>query len=265
MLSAYPVNSRIMTWANIEWGKWGRAYRCLLGIALVLAIAVIIACFLPRRYLATVIMEVKPDQSGHVVAILSESRGARFDPEFVAAQIQRIQTAEILDEVIARLDLVKVFSGYGRRLREDEVLARLRSSMSLRAIHETGLIELGVYSPNRKNAADLANTIADVYRSKRAEERRRLREDGLAQFQAEVSKQRKMVEEAAIEAAQIRERDSIVDPDPETQYSPLQQSGSPFSLEDAVKEQRRKVTELRTLMLRTQAFKAEEQASENPE
>jgi capsular exopolysaccharide synthesis family protein len=67
------------------------------------------------------------------------------------------------------------------------------------------------------------------------------------------------VEEAAVEAAHIRERDGIVDPDPESQNSPLQGADRhPYAIELAKNEQQLKVAQLRTMITRTDMMKPEE-------
>ena len=88
--------------------------------------------------------------------------------------------------------------------------------MDLKEVRNTGLIEIGVYSIDNQEAANIANSIAVEYKERRLADLSENLKKALSQLGDELEKQRKRVEEAAVEMAQIRERDNIVDPDPES-------------------------------------------------
>ena len=119
-----------------------------------------------------------------------------YDPQFVATQFQILQKTEILYPVIERLELVKEFSPPGQRLPLQQVYFRLKRSMQLQEVRNTGLIEIGVFDTDAQRAANIANTIAVVYQEKRRADLQKNVDRGLEQLQDEVEKQRKTVEEA---------------------------------------------------------------------
>ena len=82
----------------------------------------------------------------------------------------------------------------------------------------------------RREAANIANTIAIVYQQKRLINLQRNIDKGLEQLKDEVEKQRKRAEENVAEAAAIREREGIVDPDPDSRGSTLTSSKDTVNL-----------------------------------
>lgn len=179
----------------------------LLGVALSVAIY-----FLPRVYFAKVIMEVKPDGGGPIMVFW----GSREDGDraFVARQLSLLQSREILDQVIKNLLLDVVWAKDGETLSMEQTSARLLRSLELRDVDGKGLIEIGAYSTDPQEAANIANTMAIVYQQKRLVDLQRLHDRGLEQLRDEVEKQRLRADADFKEAAAIRERDGIVDPNP---------------------------------------------------
>src|SRR5205814_1027987 len=83
-----------------------------------------------------------------------------------------------------------------------------------REIREPALIEIGVYSKDAQEAANIANTIAVVYQQKRLSDLQSNVEKGLEQLKDEVERQRKLTDKSAAEMEKIRLRDGINDPNP---------------------------------------------------
>jgi len=192
----------------------------LLTFFLVMVTAGVTTYFLPKEYFSKVTMEVKMDNSGPI-NFLGAGGQRTYDPQFVATQFQILQKTEILYPVIERLDLVKEFSPAGQRLPLQQVYFRLKRSMQLQEVRNTGLIEIGVFDTDSQRAANIANMIAVVYRERRKADLETAVDRGLEQLKDEVDKQRKVVEEASIKAAQIRQEQGIVDPDPDKEGSQI--------------------------------------------
>ncbi len=199
----------------------------LIGAGLILLLGVIsLAPTLtaPRQYFAKVIMEVKMGGDDRIVdpgsrRILSDT--PRYDPQFVATQFQILQKTEILHPVVERLELVREFSPPGQRLPLQQVYFRLKKSMQLKEVRNTGLIEIGIYDTDPQRAANIANTIAVVFQEKRRLDISRSVERGLAPLVDEVEQQRKNVEQAAAQMAEVRSRAGIADPDPDSASSAI--------------------------------------------
>jgi succinoglycan biosynthesis transport protein ExoP len=235
-----------------------RAGLITLVFLLVMITAGVTTYFLPRQYLAKVSMEVKPDTS-RAVNIFEGAAQRTYDPQFVATQFQILRKSEILYPVIKQLDLIKVYSGEGPPLPLQTVFRLLNNDLILQEVRNTGLIEIGVYNTDPQMAANIANTIAVVYQDLRLQDLQRGIDSSLSQFRDEVEKQRKIVEDAAVLAAQIRQRDGIVDPDIDNP-TPLIERGDRGTLtaEQAVNEQRTKTEELRTKLKRIETLSSDE-------
>lgn len=197
-----------------------RAGLIALAFLLVMITAGVTVYFLPRQYLSKVTMEVKPDNSGPMSNIFGGGASRGLDPQFVSTQFNILQKTEILYQVIENLDLVKAWSIDGRGMAIQNVYGKLLGMLSLKEVRNTGLIEVGVYSIDAQEAANIANTIAVVYQQKRLSDLQKNIDKGLEQLRDEVEKQRKRADEAAVDMAKIRERDGIIDPNP-TDYGSM--------------------------------------------
>lgn len=216
----------------------------LLTFFLVMVTAGVTTYFLPKEYFAKVTMEVKQDNSGPV-DLFGSGRQRGYDPQFVATQFQILQKAEILDPVIERLELVKEYSPPGQQLPAQQVQIRLKKSMQLQEVRNTGLIEIGIYDTNAQRATNIANTIAVVYQEKRKSDLSKNVDRGLEQLQDEVEKQRKAVQEASLDAMKIRQEQGIIDPDPDKENSTIGSEEIPMAfIGNQVSEQKIRVVEL---------------------
>jgi succinoglycan biosynthesis transport protein ExoP len=194
--------------------------------------------FMPRLYFSKVTLEVKPDKFGSINIFENSSR-AIYDPTFVSTQFQILQKTEILYPVIESLKLGEAWKVDGKELPPLELCNKLVRMMDLRELRNTPLIEVGIYSPSPKEAALIANRIAGVYSDKRLDDMKKNIDRGLQQLREEVEKQRKRVEEASKTMAEIRSRDSINDPDPESINSTLSAADRNIvALEQQLNEQR---------------------------
>ncbi len=235
-----------------------RAGLITLVFLLVMITAGVTTYFMPRQYLAKVSMVVKPD-SAKAVSIFEGASQRAYDPAFVATEFQTLRKSEILYPVIDQLELVKYYSGDGPPLPKQTVLRLLNADLVLQEVRNTSFIEIGVYNTDPQTAANIANTIAVVYQNKRLEDQQGNVDRSLSQFRDEVEKQRKVVEDAAVMAAKIRQEDGIVDPDIENPTALI--SGGDRSLiaaETAVNEARTKTEALRTKLRQIESLKADE-------
>jgi len=185
---------------------------------LVMVTAGVTCFFLPRQYYSKVTMEVKADNNSFQIWSTDSGFQPIRDPNLQATQFQIIQSKEILYPVIDNLKLVEAWSSQegGTILPKEEVYGRLLGRIALTPVRNTDLIELGVYSTDRVEAANIANMVAVVYQKVRRDDQMQLRDSALAQLREEVASQRKSVEATQAEMQKIRDRDKIIDPNPET-------------------------------------------------
>ncbi len=236
-----------------------RAGLITLVFLLVMVTAGVTTYFLPRLYLGKVSMEVRPDNY-KPVDLFSSTTGRTYDPQFVQTQFEILRKSEILNPVIDQLDLTKVFAGDGAKpIPKQQAFNILNASMKLEPVRNTGLIDIGVYNQDPDLAANIANTIAVVYRNRRLEDLQGALDKALSQFKDEVEKQRQVVIEAAKKAAALRQSLQIIDPDPESASASLSTTErTELRFQESVTEQRTKVEQLRTELARIEQLKPEE-------
>ena len=235
-----------------------RAGLIALAFMLVMITAGVTVYFVPRQYFSKVTMEVRPDNSGPIQLFGNSGRGT-MDPQFVTTQFQIIQKTEILYPVIENLKLEQTWSGEGRSMPRQTAYQKLVRMMELREVRNTGLIDIGVYSTDPQEAANIANTVAVVYRNRRLTDVQKYIGRGLEQLQDEVEKQYKRVEEARNEMAKVRERDGVIDPNPDSFGStPDTNDRNILALEADLNNVNLEVTKLRGQMEQIMKLKPEE-------
>jgi Uncharacterized protein involved in exopolysaccharide biosynthesis len=172
------------------------------------AAAIAVLSLSPKRYFAAATIVVYEDVSSH-------SSPDRTNPQSTESQVNHLQKREILFPVIDRLDLQKVLAKGSQPLSEEDAYASLLRSMDLRVLGEPGLIQIGVYSRDPVMAANIANTIALVYREKRYGLAEATLQRVISNLEADLRKKTKDVEQAAVEPARLRVLYGLTDPDPE--------------------------------------------------
>ena len=219
----------------------------VLTFLLVVITAGITTYFLPRQYQSNVIIEV--EQNDQKIRIFRDGYegGMGLDPRFATTQFQIIQRKEMLYPVIDNLKLVEKWAeSSGVRTRE-EAYFKLRSMIDVREVRNTNLLQISVDSTDPKEAADLANSIANEYQRKRIDEQQKLLNRSLATLEDEVAKQRKKVEETNQQMGRIRIDLGITDLNPDSMEDPMQANEKVLLDQEAiVNEARVKAATLRT-------------------
>ena len=98
-----------------------------------------------------------------------------YDPYFIQTEFEVIQSEIILDKVIDALDLNEKWRkkyNYEGKFKTSETRAALKRMIELRPVRNTSLIEITVYSDDKNEAAQIANSIATVYTDYRINDRR---------------------------------------------------------------------------------------------
>jgi capsular exopolysaccharide synthesis family protein len=136
-------------------------------------IATAVTFILPESYASTA--RIKVENDGGIVAGMGNSPAATqfpYDPYFIQTTFEIMQSQLVLSNVIAAMNLNvewgrKYFNG--ETLKTTETMQILKGRMSLAPVRNTKLISITVFSDDRKEAADLANTIAEAYKSYRVQ------------------------------------------------------------------------------------------------
>ena len=212
----------------------------ILVFLLVVITASVVTYFMPKQYLSTVTMQIR--QNDKYIQVFSQGMGQSFDPRFITTQFEIMQRKEMLFPVIDALNLTQKWG-----LSSKEVAYyRLRKSLSMQEIRNTELIQIGVYSGDSKEAAEIANTIAEEYQRKRLSEQKQWVDRSLAQLQAEVSKQENKVEELKAGVMKMRIEGGINDMNPDGMEETSQVEGEILrTVEQQVSTERLRVASLR--------------------
>ena len=191
-----------------------RAVFVVVGLLLFSGAGLLLAMFLlPPVYFARVTMEVKSSLTDSA-KLYGANAQRGLDPMFVPMQISILRSRGILNHVIQNLALEAAWSKDAQPLSMEQAFARLVNGLEFRNLGGEGMIEIGAYSGDPQEAANIANTIAVVYLQMRLADFQKDANSLLAELKDEVGKQRLRAEAASVEAVALRERDGIVDPNP---------------------------------------------------
>lgn len=176
-------------------------------------IATVVTFILPEQFASTTRIKVETDVND--ITTLSGTPSASmsaYDPYFIQTTFEILQSEVVLSNVIARLDLnatwgKKYFGGTTQKT--TDTMDLLKSRISLNPVRNTKLIAITVYSDDGKEAADLANAIADAYRDYRLNTRRQLTEAGVASMEKELRDKDKEIEDMQSHVDSLRKEYNI--------------------------------------------------------
>ena len=155
-------------------------------------VATAVTFLLPESYSSTARIRIEPDTISDIRGVGGEAPYAAYDPYFIQTEFEIIQDRVVLGKVIESLNLNEVWGKKyfgGEMLKTPETMEFLKKRMVLTPVRNTKLIGITVYSEDKKDAALLANTIAETYHDYRLHLRRQLTLNGIKvledQFQSE--------------------------------------------------------------------------------
>jgi succinoglycan biosynthesis transport protein ExoP len=187
----------------------------LLSFLLTLITAAVVTYFQPREYQASCFVEVKSMAQNPRIFDSSNTSMPIHDPQLAPTVFQVIQRTGILYPVIEDLKLQEKWSKDNGHLTREQAYQLLRRKLDVDEVRNTDLLQIGVYSTDPQEAADIANKIVAVYQDKRVEEEKDILNRAVSTMNEEVAKQQKAVDEASKEVARIRDEEHIVDLNPE--------------------------------------------------
>jgi capsular exopolysaccharide synthesis family protein len=151
-------------------------------------IATAVTFILPESYASTCKIRVKNDVNDIGGGLAASYQQTMYDPYFIQTTFEIMQSQLVLSNVINTLNLnvewgKKYFNG--ETLKTSETLEILKGRMGLAPVRNTELISITVYSDDAKEAALLANTIAEAYKNYRLDSRRQVTAKGLDVLEAQ--------------------------------------------------------------------------------
>lgn len=184
---------------------------------LVVITATLVTFILPESYSSFARIKVERDASD--IQGMTERQGftGSYDPFFIQTEFEVIQSEKVLGKVIELLDLNAVWGRKyqnGEKLKTIETIELLKKHIILHPVRNTSFIEIKVYSEDKKEAADIANAIAEAYRDHRTNQRRELTVGGLKTLEDRYQEQNDKIRKVQTEMEQLRETNMISDLDP---------------------------------------------------
>lgn len=158
--------------------------------------ATLVTFILPESYSSTARIKVEKD-APDVEGITLQSRGGGgFDPYWVQDQFETIQSKAILYTVITNLNLNRKWAEKFKQpddLRTELTFTLLKNQIDVRQYRNTSLIEIRAFSEDNKEAAAIANEIANVYRDYRLNQRRSKSVAGIKMLRTQYEEQNRAV------------------------------------------------------------------------
>jgi succinoglycan biosynthesis transport protein ExoP len=235
-----------------------RAGIIILTFLLTMITAGVTVYFMPREYYSKATIEVKADNTSGVV-IYGEGNAPSADPRLAPTQFKIIQEKEILYPVIHQLDLDQKWAGGGPPLQDEQAYGKLLGMLDMKEVRQTDLIEIGIWSVDKEEAADIANTIASVYQERRKDDQLGVVDTGLDRLKDEVNDETKTVAELGAAAAKIRTEMGIVDDleSPNSEGTDLDMAPVK-AVQTDLDDQKLKTAELQTQLDQAQRIKPED-------
>ena len=161
---------------------------------------------LPKIYAAQSRIEVNNDSVDIDPFSQAPSGGMRaYDPYFLRTQFEVIQSKPILYEVINRLNLQEVWGKKTEKIPKEVAYKILRLSLEVSQYRDTSLISLTAKREDPKEAARIANELADVYRDARLDLKYKEMTRAMDALGRELEKQQDKVDLAAQRVEQLRQ------------------------------------------------------------
>ena len=173
---------------------------------LVVITGVLYTLNLPKMYRSSVRISVRTD-TPDVPVFGGEYSGPVYNPFFLRTQYEIIKSRPILDQVVENLNLTQEW-GKTREdkqpISKDEAFGLLYGCVSVDQFRDTTLIMISSTRKDPKEAADIANEVAKVYRDQRLTQKRKEITRGVDAMRTESLKQREKVEEAEAKVDELR-------------------------------------------------------------
>jgi polysaccharide biosynthesis transport protein len=177
-----------------------------------------VTLILPESWSSTVRISVEKDISDIAPLGFQQSSAQTIDPFFIQTEFEKIRSKKVLHKVIENLRLNEKWAeryNNGLPLKTFETFSILKGKIDVRQTRNTSLIEIHVFSDAKlkpaQEAADIANEIANVYKTNRVELKREQALGAIETLKQERIKHEKEVEEAQAYADRLRKELKISD------------------------------------------------------
>jgi len=230
----------------------------IISVFLLISItATIVTFILPQYYSSTARIEINPD-GGVIVGMGGTVQAGGYDPYFIQTEFSKMQSEQVLGRVIRSLNLNEEVGkkyGGGAPFKTDETIQWLKARMNLSPERNTKLIDIRVASQDPKEAATLANAIAEAYKDFRLDQWRTNTMSGIAALEDEFKAEELVIETLQTNVDQLRQKLKVVDTDPVSlNPSPIISSSDMQKYNDQRIQDEKDFTQKSTMLLYLQAL-----------
>ncbi len=150
-----------------------------------------------RDYSSSTRIKIEGDQSD-ISGSKERNSSAAYDPYFVQIEFELIQSKPMLEKIVKDQKLAETWGREkdGKPLSTDEAVAQLRKHLELKPVANTSLIEIKVRSDDPKQAANIANAVAEAYQEHRRKQREDLTRSSVRTLEERFAEQEEKVRQA---------------------------------------------------------------------
>ena len=181
---------------------------------IVLIASVAVTFILPETYASTCRIKVENDPVAGLNSNTVTANAISYDPYFIQTTFEIMQSQLVLSNVIASLNLNARWGkkyNKGEALKITETMKLLKARMNLAPVRNTKLISITFYSEDKKEAAQIANAVAESYRDYRVRLRAELAFTGLKVLQEQYQSEGKQIGQIQGTLDSLRQQFKITD------------------------------------------------------
>lgn len=119
-----------------------------------------------------------------------------YDPYYISTQVEIMGAGSVLEDVVKRLNLLEEWAESEDPLSMSEAVKRLRKSVDIKPVRDASIITITAYAGNPEEAANIANTFAEVYRDSRRNIADAEYRNAISQMEKEWQQQQEILSEA---------------------------------------------------------------------
>jgi succinoglycan biosynthesis transport protein ExoP len=182
-------------------------------------IATAVTFILPVSYSSTAQIKIEPDTGSDIPSMNGMSTiSPNYDPYFLQTELEILQGPEVLGRVIDKLNLNTVWGKkYGvDTFKTSETMDFLKRQISLSPVRNTTLVDLTVYSSDKKEAADIANAIAKAYQEYRLGRHTELTVGGIKVLEQQYQSEQDQLQMIRTKVDNLRKELDVTDNDPQS-------------------------------------------------
>ena len=197
----------------------------ILIVFLLVAITTTVVTFvLPPTYSSMARIQVDKNQSD-TPGLDGRQGYSGFDPFFLQTEFKVIQSASVLDQVITNLNLLVVWGtkyNGGNALKLADCRDFLKKFISVQDVRNTSLIDIGAYSDDMQEAADIANAVAKAYYDFRQQSRTKGTKGGIDTYSKRLNEKEAELQILLLALNEMRETNQIPDLADQSTFSAVQ-------------------------------------------